>query len=291
MTTTEIEVFLAICRHKNISKAAEALYISQATLSAHLKSLENRLGCTLLLRGKGRRTLSLTTQGQNFYQLALQYQEVLHKMNAVDRSDAHEVLQLSTIDSVGNYLLPPVLDEFLNRYPQMRLTLQVMDAESACMSIIHGKTDLALSTAKMETDQIVATLLLHDPFTVICAADTPLPETVTLKDLPLRDEIYIKWSAEYEFWHHSTFDSSPHQIQLELMGQIERFVSRPNKWALVPESVANALASSPKLRRCTPSFPIPDRSIYILRHRDNAETAGIRYFLDILREVLPEAKK
>ena len=67
MTAVDIEVFLAVCRHKNISKAAEVLHITQATLSIRLKALEEELGYPLLLRGKGKRSLSLTAQGQVFY--------------------------------------------------------------------------------------------------------------------------------------------------------------------------------------------------------------------------------
>lgn len=288
MTAVDIEVFLAVCRHKNISKAAEVLHITQATLSIRLKALEEELGYPLILRGKGKRSLSLTAQGQVFYQLALQHQEILQKMKSVDQTIARQTLQLSAIDSVGNYLLPPVLERFMEDYPQFSLSVYNMEAEAAGLSILHGKTDMALSTAKMETDQIVATPFLRDPFTVICAADAPYPDTVSLKDLPLWHEVYVKWSAEYEFWHRSAFDNHPHQFHVELMGQLELFLSRPDKWSFVPRSVANCFRNSSKLRECMPSFSIPDRSIYILRHKDNADTMGIQCFMDTLRTVLQE---
>ena len=79
MTHAEMEAFLAICRHKNISKAADELYISQTSLSARLKALEEELGYTLLLRGKGKREVTLTSRGQTFHGLALQYQSILQK--------------------------------------------------------------------------------------------------------------------------------------------------------------------------------------------------------------------
>ena len=288
MTAVDIEVFLAVCRHKNISRAAEALHITQATLSIRLKALEEELGYALFFRGKGKRSLSLTAQGQVFYQLALQHQEILQKMKSVDRAMAQETLQLSTISSVGNYLLPPVLDRFMEDYPQFSLSIYSMEAEAASLSILHGKTDMALSTAKVETDQIAATPFLRDPITVICSVDSPYPDTVTLKDLPPWHEVYVKWSEEYAFWHKSTFADHPHQFHVELMGQLELFLSRPNKWALVPQSVANHFRGAPRLRECAPTFFIPDRSIYILRHKDNADTLGIQCFLNTLRVVLQE---
>ena len=272
MTTTEIMVFLAICRHKNISRAAEELYISQASLSAQLKTLEAELGCTLLIRRKGKRSLSLTTQGQAFYQLALQYQNLMQKMSALDKGEALETLQISAISSVGNYILPPVLKHFLGKYPRIRLTMQDIEAEEAFLSIIGGKTDMAFSTAKMETDQIVAIPFLRDPFTILCTADAPFAQTVTLKELSNWDEVYLRWSAEYEFWHQTAFGvESLCQFQLDL-----------------PNHLADKLCSDGKLRQCSPTFRVPDRTLYILRRRDNAESDSIHCFLDALREVLKQ---
>ncbi len=264
------------------------MYTTQAALSAHLKALETELGCSLLLRQKGKRTLSLTAQGQAFYQLALQYQDTMQKMRSVGKNTVHENLRISAIISVADYLLAPVLDRFMDIYPQFTLHLRAGEAETACLHILQGKTDLAFTTAKMETDQIAATPFLKDSFTVICSANAPYPDIVALEELPPWDEISFRWSSEFAFWHQSTFGILPNQFHAESVNQIGRFVSRPNKWAFVPMSVANSLCASGTLRQCRPGFPIPSRSIYILRHRDTASTAGIQCFFDVLREMLQE---
>ena len=288
MTHSEIEAFFSICRHKNITKAAEELYITQSSLSTRLKTLEDTLGCPLLIRGKGKREITLTAQGQDFYDLALQYRDVMEKMSAVGHSTSAN-LRVSAIDSVGNYLLPPVLERFLKNYPHIRLSLQEMEAEATCLSILHGKTDLAFSTAKVETDQIVATPFLSEPFALICSADSPYMGTVPLEAVNPRNEVYIRWSADFEFWHRNTFGAEAlSQIQLDIMGQIELFVSQPGKWTLAPQSVAQQLSTSAELRQCTPGFSVPNRSLYLLRHRDSAETVTIHSFLNTLRDVLQE---
>ena len=289
MTRPEIEAFLSICRHKNISKAAEELYISQSSLSTRLKMLEDQLGCSLLLRSKGKREITLTTQGQAFHDLALQYRTVIEKMESVGKGEVVDQLRISVINSVGNYLMPPVFRRFTEKYPHIQLSIQDMEAEMACSSIIRGKTDIAFSTAKVQTDQIIATPFLHDPLTILCAADSDYPDEVELDMLSVKNEVYVKWCVEHAYWHSITFgtDVMP-QIVLELMGQIALFLSKPGKWILVPQSVADCLLSDPGIRQCTPLFPVPNRSVYILRHRDNAESNTIHYFLDTLRDVLTE---
>lgn len=288
MNNLEVEAFLSVCRHKNISKAAEELFINQSSLSTRLKALEDRLGCPLLIRGKGRREISLTAQGQTFYNLALQYQEIADKMASLGKTDVSDELRVSVINSVGNYMMPPVFKNFIEKYPHIQFTVQDMEAEMVSTSIIRGKTDIAFSTGKIETDQIVATPFMREPFVIVCSTDSSLPEKVSLEDLDPWNEVYIKWSAEYRFWHQSTFGENSHNFVLELMGQIGPFVSQPEKWSIVPKSVADDLCSSCGLRQCRPDFNIPDRALYILRHRDNADTACIRYFLDTACEILHE---
>ena len=289
MTRPEIEAFLSICRHKNISKAAEELYISQSSLSTRLKMLEDHLGCPLLLRGKGKREITLTTHGQAFYDLALQYQNIIEKMESVGKGEVVDQLRISVINSVGNYLMPPVFRRFTEKYPHIQLAVQDMEAEMACSSIIRGKTDIAFSTAKVQTDQIIATPFLDDPLTVLCSADSHYPDQVELDMLSVKNEVYVKWCVEHAYWHSVTFggDIMP-QIDLELMGQIALFLSKPDKWTMAPQSVADCLLADPNIRQCTPLFPAPNRTVYILRRRDNAESNTIHYFLDTLKAVLLE---
>ena len=108
MTYTGIEAFLAVSRYRNISKAAAELYVSQSSLSIRLKNLENELGCALFVRHKGSHEIALTEEGKRFYQLSLQYQEIVRKMLAVGKQE--EILRVSAINSVATYLLPPVYE-------------------------------------------------------------------------------------------------------------------------------------------------------------------------------------
>ena len=108
MTSLEIDAFLAIYREGSITKAAEALYIIQSSLSTRLRTLERELGCTLFDRNKGSRTLTLTAAGQRFLPLAQQYQELIAKMQAVcDPAATDDVLRVSSLNSIDSYLLPP----------------------------------------------------------------------------------------------------------------------------------------------------------------------------------------
>lgn len=71
-----IEVFLAIVRTRNISRAAEQLNLSQSTVSKRLKVLEQEINAILFERGKGNKVLSLTLAGEEFIDLAERWQSL-----------------------------------------------------------------------------------------------------------------------------------------------------------------------------------------------------------------------
>jgi DNA-binding transcriptional LysR family regulator len=290
MTNTGIEAFLAICRCKSISRAAEELCISQSSLSIRLRILEDELGCRLLLRGKGSREMTLTEEGQAFSGLAMQYQTLVKRMENIGKAHEEEHLSVSTISSVGNYVLPPVYESFTRKYPNVKLTVQEMEAELACLGLINGKTDVAFSTSNVQTDQIISVPFLTDPLVIIAPGDADLPDPVPLSALSVNDEVYIKCCADQEYWHKCTFgsDAAP-KINLGLMEQLKLFVSAPKSWAVVPRTVAAALSGSPDIKMLRPGFYIPDRVVYILRGRQNGESENILRFLSVLRETLAES--
>ena len=80
MTDTGIECFLAVCRYKTGRRAAEALYITQSSLTTRLKNLERELGGQLFYRKKGGREMTLTEAGKAFYALAQQYEKLMEQM-------------------------------------------------------------------------------------------------------------------------------------------------------------------------------------------------------------------
>ena len=289
MPHDELDAFLAICRYKNITKSAEQLCITQSALSTRLKQLEDDIGCTLFLRNKGKRTVSLTAKGWKVYRLALQYQAVLSKIKAVGTSEPDDVLRIVSLTSIANYLLAPVFDRFMEQHPHIRLSLVNNNAVNAIPRLIDGTQDMAFTTAKVNTDQIVSIPLLSDPLTLVCSQDSDFPEIVSQSMLQVKDEVYSFWSSEIAYWHQTVFgtDTVPF-IQLELMDQIGKNIAKPGKWGFVPKSMANHLCKTLPVRQCETTFPLPEQIIFVLRFKETAESPNIHLFLDTLQEVLTD---
>lgn len=290
MTSLEIEAFLTVQRTGSISKAADLLYISQSSLSIRLRTLEREVGCSLFARSKGSRAMVLTPEGKQFLPLARQYRELEKKMLALGRGvSAEQRLRVSALNSIGNYLLPIAYQRFTKLHPDILLEIQDMTTISAMEAIAWDKLDISFSALSISTEYITAIPFLSEPMTILCAADSDYPDPVPLHMLSSDREVYSTWCADVDQWHQSVFgaDAQP-QVHLELMSQIQLFLSKPGAWMVVPYSIADALEKTSNLRHLRTDFPIPNRQLYILCNRKTRDSEPVLRFLDCLRSVLQE---
>ena len=290
MTSLEIDAFLTVHYVGSITKAAEQLYISQSSLSIRLRTLEKELGCTLFERGRGSRAMALTPEGERFLPLALQHRELEERMRALGKSQPiRQVLRVSSINSIGSCLLPPVYERFAQLWPDIRLQIKDLATRTALEAISRDELDLTFSTLSQTTEYVTAIPFLSEPMSLLCSARSDLSDPVPLEQLNPAHEVYSSWCADLQQWHRTAFgiDVEP-QVQLELMSQIRVFAAQTGGWAVVPYSVANALLDAPNLRLCRPAFAIPDRRIYILCSRKTLDTAPVAHFLECLRHVMRE---
>jgi DNA-binding transcriptional LysR family regulator len=265
MTNAGIEAFLIVCKQHSISKAAAELFISQSSLSIRLRTLEKEVGCPLFFRHKGSREMVLTEEGKRFYQLSLQYQDIVRSMLAIGNRKSS--LRLSALNSVSTYLLPPVYEQFMRDHPDIHLEIQDMTVEAACQSLLRGETDLAFTSDVPRTDAIRAELVMTEPMALICAAGSCYSDGIGPDELPVRQEVYVGWTDEFARWHQELWgvDAVP-RIQLEIMSQLQMFMTKRDSWAVVPRSVADGLCAAGG-RRLAAAFPLPERRIHALQKK------------------------
>lgn len=284
MTHTGIECFLAICRHKTGSAAAQSLYITQPSLSARLKALERELGVDLFYRRKGSREMVLTHEGQEFYQLAVQYEALIEKMQKLGKSPK-TTLRISCFNSLGTYLLPMVYGLFLQTNPRVSLQIQDMELAAASQSILRGETDLAFAGGQISDGQLRQFPAFSEPMVLICNADSGLQTPVSLSELPPQKEVFVQWSQGFVGWHQQVFGDSQPQLCVAIMAQLRQFLEREDRWAIVPVSVARGLSAECRIRQLETDIELPSREIFCVVSAQR-QVPALSAFLDCLRQVL-----
>lgn len=187
MDTQNLVAFAAVAEQGSFSAAAEHLHLTQPAVSKRISLLEAELGAPLFDR-TGRK-VRLTEAGSRLLdrtrtilqQLELAEREIRDLSSTVSGS-----LNLATSHHIGLHRLPPVLREFSDRYPQVRLNIEFTDSEKAHEAVLRGDIELAVITMALdEASQIEARILWHDPLAFVASPEHPLARrnTVALGDL------------------------------------------------------------------------------------------------------------
>lgn len=285
MTILEIECFLAICEHKTATQAAEALYITQPSLSSRLKTLERELGGELFIRKKGSREMMLTTAGKEFYRLALQYEELIRQMYDVFNKQPVSI-SVSSLNSLDTFLLPQVYELFLQEHPEIQLEIQDMERALASRSIHTGDTDIAFTTGKSNDKTLKQTLVFCEPMVLVCSRDLKYDTPVSSEQLVGSQELYVEWSGDFTKWHNDTFGDKHPKLTVAIMAHLKQFMQSKSCWAIVPISVAKGLEQDGNINRVEAAFELPKREVSILTAPDGDKNTAVQYFYSCLKEVV-----
>ncbi len=146
MEFKQIEAFVNVIKYKSFSKAADASFLTQPTISTHISTLEKELGVTLIDRmGKESRP---TKQGRAFYKYALDLINTREKavlaMGEV-RGSISGVIELQASSVPGQYMLPALMSGFKEQYPGARFYLEQSDSEQVWNNVLDGKGELGFT--------------------------------------------------------------------------------------------------------------------------------------------------
>jgi LysR family transcriptional regulator, cys regulon transcriptional activator len=136
----------------NITSAAEALYTSQPGVSKQIRLLEDELGLKLFVR-KGKRIEALTPAGEKIVERA---NRVLREINAIKsmseelRGEEKGRLSLATTQTQARYVLPPIINAFRQRFPDISLELHQGTSEQIARMIAERQVDFAMATGSTE---------------------------------------------------------------------------------------------------------------------------------------------
>lgn len=138
-------VFYVVAKHKNITKAADELMISQPAISKCIKQLEEQLGGTLFTRTK--RGVVLTEEGEAFYKYISQALEFIH--NAENKFSDMVNLEVGTIKigsstTLTKTILMPYLEKFHKKYPKIKIEIETNISVELLSKLRQGLLDLVI---------------------------------------------------------------------------------------------------------------------------------------------------
>ncbi len=174
MDARQLEIFVKVAELGSFSRAAEALFLTQPTVSEHIRGLEEELGVRLLDRlGRG---AAPTKAGQLLLGYARRILD-LHReaRQAVDqfqgRMSGELVVAASTIP--GEYVLPALIGRFKEKYPDISISLLIGDTQRVVEWILEGRAELAVAGAQIDHRALEYRELMPDELVLVVSAAHP----------------------------------------------------------------------------------------------------------------------
>lgn len=285
-----METFVKIASAGSLVKAAKQLEISPALATKHLKDLETYLGTRLLNRTT--RQIALTEIGQEYYHFCI---DSLAQIEEEERyilqrqSTARGNIKISSPMGFGNLKLAPTISEFLDKYPEVKVSLMLSDVTPTPAYLNEEGFDLAVVFGELEESNMIARKLGEVRWAV-CATPGYLAQCgrpQNPQDLATHNCLVHRKVAPSSTWR---FKQAEQIVDVKVNGSLDTnsiFVIRAALLADVGIAILPMYCIEPDLEAGTVEeilvdYPVPQRPIHALFPYSRYLPFRVRAFIDFL---------
>ncbi len=284
------QVFCDLVDTASFSEAGVRNGISQSAVSQQVRALEERYGVVLVERG--RRNFAVTPEGEAFLHAARGIVEAWHRIEQ-DIGRMRDVvagpLTVATVYSIGFHELPPYLEEYRRRFPEVDLQVHYRRSNQVYADVSENRADLGLVAYPQERKGVEIEPAWRDRLVVICPPGHPLAKRSALDLKALDGQRFI--SFEPDLPTRKAIDAMLAQagvavkevVEFDNIETVKRGVLIENALSIVPgESVRSEVESGTLVR-----IPIHGKSVWrplgIVRRRSRPVTPAMREMIALLK--------
>jgi DNA-binding transcriptional LysR family regulator len=261
----QLEVFRAVAETNSFTRASHAMFISQSTISQHIRALEDTLQVTLFQRD--RRNVLLTSAGQNLLDHARDIFQMIERAEVAAKTakDPYQgKLSFGCASTTLLYQLPPVLMEYTNKYPNVTLNISSGSVQDIANQMWSGALDLGLVVLPLSAPALQKVVLLEESFVGLIPSGHALARKAHLDIGDLAGERYILQRRGHntrklvdQFFFKKRIAANV-VIELDHPEAVKAMVARGFGASILPESAFPDRRSSAGIR----TFPIPHRDLH-----------------------------
>ena len=294
-----VEAFVEVARTGSISRAAEALFVTQPALTARLQALERSLGADLLVRS--RHGSRLTEAGRALLPHAERALAALRQGRlAVDevQSGGGGRLTIGAAPAVSTYVLPAMLHRFQAKHPHVRLVVRAGHSEEILEMVLREEVEIGLMRP-IAHPEVSATLLYEDELVLVVHRGHRFAAAGHVRMAELGSEHLILFDRTSSY--HELTSAIVRQAGISPRGELEvdnidaakRMVEQRLGIALLPRTAVQAEVGTGRLVPVTITDMAPvTRQIVVARRRDaGALPPVLEAFLATLDTLRPDAER
>ncbi|OGR84849.1 MAG: hypothetical protein A2901_04055 [Elusimicrobia bacterium RIFCSPLOWO2_01_FULL_54_10] len=198
MLIETLKVFCDAVDLKSFSKAAEANYVTQSSVSQQIKKLEKEWKAALIERAN--RDMALTREGEIVYKEAksvLKHYEAIGQTLGKTPQTVNGTVRLAAILGVGLHELPPYIKQFIHQYPQVDVRLDYMYHDKVYESVLKKRADLGVVAFPTPRIGIRILPFRNDPLAIVCHPRHPLARKKSIEISKINGLNFVTFQTGY----------------------------------------------------------------------------------------------
>ena len=289
MEMHQLRYFAAVVEAGSFSRAAEACFVSQPSLSQQIAKLESEVGQRLLDR-LGRR-VQLTDAGRKLLDSAQAILGIVEDAKRRLKDDADFAgcrLTLGAIPTIAPYLLPTVLKQFEKRHPGVEVTLHEDVTRNLIGAVVAGELDLAVLALPIEDDRLEIEPLWTEPLLVALPRGHRLCRKKPITMTDLGEERFLLLTEMHCLGEQVLSYCRVHECQPRIVcrsaqiATMQALIEQGLGVTLLPEMATRHSTSKTTVYRHL-AAPAPSRTITAIWRKHRYHSAAAARFLDALR--------
>ncbi|MDU0202967.1 LysR family transcriptional regulator [Paenibacillus sp. MAH-36] len=291
MIVDALRVFVTVAEQNNFSRAGELLNLSQPAVSLQIRNLENEFNAKLMHRSP--KHVVLTDAGEILYRQAKQilslYEQGKQDIHLLNQKVTGSI-QIGASFTIGEYILPRLLADFANQFPEVDLSLTIANTEEIALALKANKLDLGLVEGEVSQNGIQLTTYMKDEMLLIASPDHPLCAKKTVKPDMLHDCTWVlrehgsgTRSYSDKFIHTNDLRIKRSYVFTSSQGVKEAVaaglgISILSRWIVRKEletGEITAIPLNPKLK---------ERDFWFIQNKDTSSSMAIQMFIQKLLE-------
>ncbi|MCF6263364.1 MAG: LysR substrate-binding domain-containing protein [Xanthomonadales bacterium] len=189
MNIRALQYFVALADLRNFSRAAEACFVTQPTLSIQIRKLEDELGVQLIERTP--RKIMLTEVGIDIAERASEIIHDIDQLKAIARRATDPgagILRLGIFPTLAPYLLPHIVPGIRKAFPKLQLQMFEEKTADVLQLLKRGKLDAGILALPIDEEQLNFKVLFDEPFVAAMPVSHPLADSKYLYVNDLRGQ-------------------------------------------------------------------------------------------------------
>lgn len=165
MDFKQLRSYTYVVQYKSFTLAAEKLFLSQPTISTHIRQLEEELGVSLIVRTT--KNIDITEKGREIYEYAVQLLQIRDRLEEACEPETQNLLHIGASTIPSCYVLPELLAEYRKSYPDIDFDIRQTDSQGVVEGLNQNIFDVGFLGVEPSSDDFIYFPLCEDHLVLI----------------------------------------------------------------------------------------------------------------------------